>query len=232
MALPVHAAPFEDTMAQRMLACTGCHGAQGRSAPDGYYPRIAGKPAGYLLHQLQNFREGRRSYAPMARLLAPLDDHYLRQIAEHFAALNLPYPPPAPGLTDAARLADGERLVRHGDAGRQLPACTTCHGRALTGVAPAVPGLLGLPRDYLNSQLGAWRDGSRRAHGPDCMAELARRLNHEDINSVSQWLASQPLPADTRALTSAAALDQPMPIRCGSVEAAQKTGTAMGAGRP
>ena len=30
------------------LACTGCHGAEGRAASDGYYPRIAGKPAGYL----------------------------------------------------------------------------------------------------------------------------------------------------------------------------------------
>ena len=42
------AAPFEDTIAQRALACTACHGPQGRAAPDGYYPRLAGKPAGYL----------------------------------------------------------------------------------------------------------------------------------------------------------------------------------------
>ena len=38
-----------DTMAQRALACTGCHGPQGRSSPEGYVPRLAGKPAGYLL---------------------------------------------------------------------------------------------------------------------------------------------------------------------------------------
>ena len=38
-----HAAPkIEDTMAQRVQACTGCHGPQGRAASDGYYPRIAG----------------------------------------------------------------------------------------------------------------------------------------------------------------------------------------------
>ena len=57
------AAPFEDNMAQRTLACTACHGPQGRAAPDGYYPRLAGKPAGYLYHQLLNFRDGRRSTA-------------------------------------------------------------------------------------------------------------------------------------------------------------------------
>ena len=225
LALPTaRAAPFEDSMAQRMLACTGCHGAQGRRAPDGYYPRIAGKPAGYLLHQLQNFRDGRRNYAPMARLLATLDDRFLKEIAAHFAALDLPYAPPAPGLTEAPRLAQGERLVHQGDPSRQLPACTACHGAALTGVAPAVPGLLGLPRHYLNSQLGAWRDGSRQAHGPDCMADLARRLSHEEINSVAQWLASQALPPDTRPLPSAAALALPIPIRCGSVDAASPRG--------
>ena len=41
------AAPFEDSMTQRTLACTACHGDQGRAGPDGYYPRLAGKPAGY-----------------------------------------------------------------------------------------------------------------------------------------------------------------------------------------
>ena len=73
------AAPFEDTIAQRVLACTGCHGKEGRAAPDGYYPRIAGKPAGYLFNQLRNFRDGRRHYELMNGLLALLDDAYLQR---------------------------------------------------------------------------------------------------------------------------------------------------------
>src|SRR3954468_23210003 len=89
------AAPvFEDKLAQRVLACTGCHGRQGRAGPDGYYPRIAGKPAGYLFNQLRNFRDERRHYELMNGLLALLDDAYLREIAEYFAGLDLPYPPP------------------------------------------------------------------------------------------------------------------------------------------
>jgi cytochrome c553 len=42
------AQPVPDSLGQRALACTGCHGKEGRAAPDGYYPRLAGKPEGYL----------------------------------------------------------------------------------------------------------------------------------------------------------------------------------------
>jgi len=81
------AAPFEDTTRQRVLACTGCHGREGRAAADGYYPRIAGKPAGYLFNQLRNFRDGSRHYELMNELLALIDDDFLHEIANHFAAI-------------------------------------------------------------------------------------------------------------------------------------------------
>ena len=50
--------PVQNTMAQRMQACVMCHGKEGRATNAGYFPRIAGKPAGYLLNQMKNFREG------------------------------------------------------------------------------------------------------------------------------------------------------------------------------
>ena len=78
------------SMSSRVLACTACHGKEGRATPDGYFPRIAGKPAGYLANQLLNFRDGRRSYPQMGYLIEHLTDDYLREMAEHFAALDLP----------------------------------------------------------------------------------------------------------------------------------------------
>jgi cytochrome c553 len=208
------APPIEDTLAQRLLACTGCHGREGRAASDGYYPRIAGKPAGYLYNQLRNFRDGRREYRLMAELIAPLDDAYLREIAAHFAGLDLPYPAPQPTTATPALLRRGEQLARRGDAARKLPACAQCHVDALTGVAPALPGLLGVPRDYLNAQLGAWRGGTRRAQAPDCMAQIAQRLAPEDAAAVSQWLAAQPVPAQGK---PAQTLTAPLPMLCGGV---------------
>lgn len=208
------AAPVEDTLAQRVVPCTTCHGKEGRAAPDGYHPRIAGKPAGYLYNQLLNFREGRRRYGPMVYLVDPLSDAYLREIAAHFAALELPYPPPAPAREDAATLQRGERLALEGDAARELPACTGCHGRPLLGVAPAVPGLLGLPRDYLGAQLGAWVSGQRRAQAPDCMAAIARKLTPADVAALAAWLASRPVPAPAR---PAERFEAPPPLECGGV---------------
>jgi cytochrome c553 len=213
-AAPVGARPvFEDSMAQRTLACTPCHGREGRAGPDGYYPRIAGKPAGYLYNQLLNFRDGRRHYGLMARLLDPLSDTYLLEIAEHFASLELPYTAPRPPTVPAAVLERGRVMAHEGDAAKHMPSCAHCHGAALTGVRPNTPGLLGLSRDYLNSQLGAFRTGQRRAHVPDCMAEIARQLEPDDLNAVANWLAAQPLPSPA---TPAASLPWPPTIACGS----------------
>lgn len=54
-----------DAMAKRVAPCMACHGKEGRAAADGYYPRIAGKPEGYLYNQLRNFRDGRRQQYPL-----------------------------------------------------------------------------------------------------------------------------------------------------------------------
>lgn len=211
------AAPLQvpDTLGQRALACTGCHGPQGRSTPQGYIPRIAGKPAGYLRAQLLAFRDGRRQHDGMARLLVNLDDDYLAELADYFAGLKVPYPAPAPIQGTSESRALGARLVREGDAARGLPACVSCHGAAMTGVAPAIPGLLGLPRDYLVAQLGAWRVQIRQARAPDCMASLAKRMERQDIAAVSDWLAAQPLPADA---SPASRLPVSLPTPCGSTE--------------
>ena len=193
---PVH---VPDSLAQRLQPCTLCHGAEGRAGREGYLPRIAGKPAAYLYQQLLNFRDGRRANAAMAELLALQSDAYLSEMAGYFAALVLPHAPPPPIKTAPQVLARGQALALQGDAERKLPACSACHSASLGGRLPAVPSLLGLPRDYLIAQLGSWRTGSRRAVAPDCMAQISRRLSAADIVSVAAWLAAQAVPAGQQA---------------------------------
>ena len=209
------AAGADSGIAKRAAPCMTCHGKEGRATNDGYYPRIAGKPAGYLYNQLRNFRDGRRvQYPLMTYLVQHLSDDYLKEMAEYFAAQDLPYPPPQPPAASPAVLERGKALALNGDASKNIPACIACHGKGLTGVAPALPGLLGLPRDYLLGQFGAWREGARRAAPPDCMGEITNRLTLEDINAVSSWLAAQPVPPDTK---PAASLPGKLPITCGSL---------------
>jgi cytochrome c553 len=202
-----------EAMAHRVVPCTVCHGLEGRAGTDAYYPRIAGKPQRYLYNQLLNFRDGRRQYALMTHLLDFLTDDYLLEMAGHFAALDPPYPRPAPPAAAPAVLERGRMLALAGDPARNLPACAACHGESLMGAQPALPGLLGLPRDYVNAQLGAWKEGTRRAHAPDCMADIARRLTPQDVAAISTWLAAQPVPAGAR---PDAAIGE-LPLECGGV---------------
>ena len=101
-----------DTMSARVLACASCHGAEGEGTSDVYFPRLAGKPAGYLYNQLLAFRDGRRKYPPMNYLLEFLPDAYLKQIAEHFASLRPPFPAPAIPT-------DSKEIVARGDSSRR-----------------------------------------------------------------------------------------------------------------
>ena len=88
-AFNLHAADL-DTVEQRALPCLPCHGKEGRAGPDGYYPRIAGKPAKYLLNQLVNFRDGRRYFPMMNYLTERQPDAYLAELEQKACQLTLP----------------------------------------------------------------------------------------------------------------------------------------------
>lgn len=210
------AAPFSDDLAQRLQACTACHGEQGRAGPDGYYPRLAGKPSAYLFNQLVHFRDGRRHYGLMTALVDNLSDNYLQEIAEHFSRQDIAYPKPIRSNANQQTLALGQSLALRGDASKKIPACSQCHGARLTGVLPQTPGLLGLPKDYLIAQLGGWKTGQRRAHAPDCMADVAKKLSDTDVSAVAHWLSAQtvPLPSGPAPAPPASAVTAPQ-LQCG-----------------
>ncbi len=202
-----------DTIGARLRACAACHGEQGQGTDNDYFPRLAGKPAGYLMNQLVAFRDSRRRYPPMNYLLEYLPDSYLLQIAEYFSGLRPPPPPATIADASPGILARGQAIVTQGDPARGVPACSGCHGTMLTGMEPAIPGLVGLHASYISAQLGAFRYGTRTAPSPDCMQLVAASLTEGDVTAVAAWLASRPVPADPAPVPHGSLA---MPMACGS----------------
>jgi cytochrome c553 len=202
-----------DSIEARVQGCVTCHGQQGQGTNNGYFPRIAGKPAGYLYNQLLAFKGGTRKYPPMNYLVAYLPEKYLREIAEYFAQEQ-----PAFAAGDATPatpqvLQRGQALVTDGDASKGIPGCMTCHGVRLTGLEPGIPGLAGLRATYIVSQLTRWQTGDRRAAEPDCMKRIAARLSDEDVAAVAIFLSRVEAPSDLAPESSSLLR---MPFACGS----------------
>lgn len=202
-----------DSMEARVQGCVTCHGQSGQGTHNGYFPRIAGKPAGYLYNQLVAFRDGTRRYPPMNYLVAYLPDTYLREIAEHFARQRPAFEVRESPAADAATLSRGQAIVTAGDGSKGIPACVSCHGAGLTGMQPGIPGLVGLRPSYIAAQLTRWRVGERHAAEPDCMKRIATRLSETDVAAVAAWLARQEPPKDASPESSNLVR---MPLACGS----------------
>jgi cytochrome c553 len=202
-----------DSIEARVQGCVTCHGQQGQGTADGYFPRIAGKPAGYLYNQLTAFRDGTRSYPPMNYLVAYLPDPYLKEIAEYFSAQRPAFHVQQAAPADAAAVQRGKALATLGDPAKGIPACIACHGANLTGMVPGIPGLAGLRPAYVVGQLTRWKVGERRAAAPDCMKRIASRLSDIDITSVAAWLSEQTPPANASPEPSNLVR---MPLACGS----------------
>ena len=202
-----------DTMKERVRGCVSCHGENGRGTNNVYFPRLAGKPAGYLYNQLVAFRDGRRKYAPMNYLLAYLPDEYLMKMAEYYSQAREPFENPGPPVVSQSVLMRGQALVTKGDPGKNIPACVTCHGLNLSGREPGIPGLIGLRTDYISAQLGAWRYGTRTATAPDCMQLIAARMTEEDVAAAAAWLSAMAIPANTEPAKKSS---ERLPLACGS----------------
>src|SRR5260370_35299969 len=117
----------------------------------------------------------------MNYLLEFLPNAYLQQIAEHFASLRPPIPATGVNTVSNEILTRGESLVKNGDPQHGIPPCSACQGPALSGLEPAIPGLLGLRASYVSAQLGGWRYGTPTAPAPDCMQIVASTRPDGDV---------------------------------------------------
>jgi cytochrome c553 len=186
------------------ITCSRCHGALGMGRPEEQAPRLAGQPRLYLNKQLGDFAGGARvseRMAPVARALSPAQRE---AVAAYYASLHaVPYPEAPYG--EPALVQEGGVLSAIGDAERGIRACEICHADAGVGIAPSFPYLAGQYAYYTERELLLWKAGERRNDPLDVMADIAERLEEEEIRALALYFArvrpppdvlSSPIPAE------------------------------------
>lgn len=181
--------------------CLTCHGATGMGTEAMGAPRLANLGSAYIVKQLTDLAEGRRTPAgagavmPLfAQQLSPQDR---RDVSAYVNSLNGPVE-----LSDLKALKDsgqpvGERylgqvIVKYGVKDK-VSACVSCHQYNGRGAAPMFPKIGEQKYTYLVNQLHNWRDASRANDPYGMMRAIAKNLTDDDINNVAAYLATAPL---------------------------------------
>ncbi len=78
---------FGDPVAGKKKAenCASCHGKKGKSKSPGF-PNLIGQYENYLIHTLQQYRNGKRTNAMMTGMAAALSDEDIENIAAFYAS--------------------------------------------------------------------------------------------------------------------------------------------------
>ncbi|MGM0630960.1 MAG: c-type cytochrome [Pseudomonadota bacterium] len=170
--------------------CMACHGPNGEGNAAGAFPYIAGMNEQYLYRQLKAYQTGDRNNAVMSMNIDNFDDQQLQDIAAYYASLDKPTS--TASNANAELLEQGERLVNIGNWDEYIPPCSSCHGPNNHGVDENFPGIAGQHASYIKQQINGWKNGDRKTDKVQLMEAVAKRLNDEQIEAVSAYLASIP----------------------------------------
>ena len=167
----------------KSATCAGCHGADGNSMVPSF-PKIAGQPAGYIAAQLATFKSGERADATMKGMVAALSAQDMLDLDAYYSTQKPTVGEISAEQEEAART--GEALYRTGSAEFSITACTACHGPAGKGVQPNYPRLAGQYAGYIETQLLAFKNGTRK---DAMMSAIAFPLTAEQIKQLSVYVS-------------------------------------------
>lgn len=170
--------------------CSSCHGPDGRSTSPNF-PRLAGQQKDYIVAQLNDFRNDKRTaphaqtyldYLVMWGLTAQLNPPTTDAIAAFYAS----QPPVAGEPTVSSQIAAGERIYTQGIPSEGVPACINCHGPMAQG-NDSIPRLAGQYQAYLARQLEAFMSWARQNV---TMHAISMNLTPQQISEVTAYLAT------------------------------------------
>lgn len=183
------------------FACVTCHGVRGSGNAGSATPRLTGQGDLYLESALRSFAAGRRASATMQPVAKQLTAEQMRAVAEWYAAqvpaVALPLPGSPPQQTELAR---GGKIAAIGSTKARVQGCINCHGPAGSGEPPVFPYLAGQYPRYLEQQLAAFKQGTRR-DPLHIMQSIAGQLDQADAAAVAQYFGSMQPPIHLRQVT-------------------------------
>jgi cytochrome c553 len=170
---------------EKSQICQGCHGVDGNST-DELIPKLAGQYDEYIIKQMRNYQEGRRSHEIMNGMAAPLNDKDLADIAAYFADQ------PIMKGNAAKHNVTGEKLFLHGNIGEMVMTCAYCHGNNGKGIDPSTamyPVIGGQHKAYLLKQLKDFR-GDDRVNSPNAgMNRTLKALSDSELEALAEYIS-------------------------------------------
>jgi cytochrome c553 len=185
--------------------CAGCHGEFGQGGKDGEYPRLAGQPIEFTIHQLRLFRDRKR---PNLAMVEYVDDRQMPEqdiydVSRFLAEIKLktqlePVDENAPDFDAYARLLESKMLMQiplaEGDVevGKKIygKECASCHGREGEGDhKKSVPMISGQYTNYLWRQVKKLREKIRIHDPEDPENELLDEFSDAEIRDIFAYLS-------------------------------------------
>lgn len=163
--------------------CLACHFTDGLTSDPKTVPTITGQSARAIFKQLRDLKTGVRASEVMKPIAEGLDDQQMSDLAAYFSGLDRRnFDNPETPAISPATLA----LIEQGDSSRALPACVACH-EARAGGPWEAPNLTGQYPIYIETQLKAYADGTRRNDLYARMRTIAKKLTPGEMGELSGY---------------------------------------------
>jgi len=159
--------------------CVTCHGMDANHPISPAYPKLGGQSAEYLLAQMKDFRDGKRTNgqaAIMKPMMAGLTDAEMNTLAKW--------------ISEQTR-EDSSMEDHAGAAAFMAKGCTACHGAdAKTPLMPIYPKILGQNKDYIANQMKDIKSGARNNGQTVLMKGIMAGVTDDEIKAISEWLST------------------------------------------
>lgn len=166
--------------------CVSCHGKDGNSI-DAKGPKLASQYKDYILKQLEDYQNGRRSGHPFDISKVASEDASL--IADYYSSQRLKNTKNKKTVS----VTPGETIYREGRAESDVKQCGNCHGENGMGRGKNIsmfPIVAGQNRNYLVAQLKEYRAGTRLNDISGLMTYASKNLSDNDIELLADYLSS------------------------------------------